>query len=78
VNRLICALLLCLPAVPAMAQDDRPLTDEQAASIAQLYNRPGSIHLTGESRIPAGTALTGDVASSAAPSSWKGRSGGMW
>lgn len=61
------ALLLCLPAVPAAAQQDRPLTEEDAAVIAAFYNRPATIRLTGASRVPAGTEVAGDVASMGGP-----------
>ncbi len=63
----LCGFLLLLPALPAHAQEDRPLTEERAAAIAALYNQPGSIRLTGESRIPAGSEMAGDVASLGGP-----------
>lgn len=66
-NRIAWALLLCLPALPARAQDTRPLTDDAAASIVAFYNHPATIRLSGESRIPAATELAGDVASLGGP-----------
>lgn len=66
-KRIAWALLLCLPALPVAAQENRPLTDDAAASIVAFYNQPGTIRLSGETRVPAGTELTGDVASLGGP-----------
>lgn len=66
-KRVIWALLLSLPALPATAQEGRPLTGDVAAAIAAFYNDAGTIRLSGETRVPAGTELTGDVASLGGP-----------
>lgn len=66
-KRLICGLLLWLPALPALAQESRPITEEVAAAVEVFYNRPGTIRLNGESRVPAGAEVAGDVATLGGP-----------
>lgn len=49
--------------VPAAAQSPRPvLTDSVMAAAIDLYNRPATIRITGDSDVAAGTELVGDVA----------------
>lgn len=60
-------LLPAFPATPADAQETRTLTAEDARSIVAFHNQPATIRLTGESRIPAGTEVVGDVASIGGP-----------
>ena len=64
---IICALLLCLTALPLRAQETRTLTPAAASAIAELYNSPTTIRLTGETRVPQGAAVAGDVASVGGP-----------
>ncbi len=64
---IICALLLCLPALPLRAQETRTLAPAAADAIAAFYNSPSTIRLSGETRVAAGTALDGDVASVGGP-----------
>ncbi len=66
-NRTLPALLLCLLALPASAQEERPLTDQAAASIGAFYNRAETLRLTGDTRIPRGTTVEGDVAALGGP-----------
>lgn len=56
------ALLLCLGAIPTVAQQTRPLTDEAAEAITAFYNRPGTTRASGETRIAPGSRVTGDMA----------------
>ncbi|MFW5950884.1 MAG: BamA/TamA family outer membrane protein [Gemmatimonadota bacterium] len=64
--RIAWALLLCLPALSA-AQETRPLTEDVAAEIGAFYNQPTTIRLSGETRIPPGAELVGDVATVGGP-----------
>lgn len=66
-NRLAGALLPFLIVLPVQAQETRPLTEEASASIAEFYNQPGVIRLSGATRVAAGTELAGDVASVGGP-----------
>jgi hypothetical protein len=67
VNRSIPVLLLCLLALPAAAQEERPLTDQAAAAITAFYNRTETLRLRGEAHIPRGTAVEADVAALGGP-----------
>ncbi len=64
------ALALAAPGNPgAAAQETRAyqLPDSVAERIIAFYNAPGTIRLSGESRIAAGTRLTGNVAALGGP-----------
>jgi hypothetical protein len=67
VKPIICALLLCLTALPLRAQETRTLTPAAAEAIAGRYNSPTTIRLTGETRVPRGAAVEGAVASVGGP-----------
>ena len=57
------SLALLVAAAPAVAQTPRPvLTDSVIAEAIDLYNRPATIRITGDSDVSAGTELVGDVA----------------
>ena len=60
------ALLLTL-AAPAAGQEQVALTESETEAIAAFYNRPETIRLSGETRVPAGAELNGDVASLGGP-----------
>lgn len=65
-KRIALALLLGLPALAA-AQDQRALTETDAATIVAFYNRPATTRLAGPTRIAAGAEVDGDVASLGGP-----------
>ena len=63
-KKVLCALLLAGPA-SLMAQvptTEVPLTPEAAASIVAFYNHGETIRLNGDSRVAAGSELSGNVA----------------
>ena len=60
-------ILLLLAAAPAAAQQAPELTEQAAADIAAFYNRDGTIHVSGETRVAPGTTVDGDVASLGGP-----------
>lgn len=60
-------LLAAFSAVPAAAQETRTLTADEAEAIVAFHNEPGTIRLTGASRIPASTELVGNVVSIGGP-----------
>jgi hypothetical protein len=62
VKRIALVLLSSLLALPAAAQETRPLTDAVAASIMAFYNDPSTIRLRGDTRIAEGTLVHGNVA----------------
>ncbi|HEU4559872.1 MAG TPA: hypothetical protein VFS20_18635, partial [Longimicrobium sp.] len=64
---LLLALATALSAVPAHAQDTIPpalrrLPAEQARRVVAFFNDPGTVHLSGDSRVAQGTAIRGNVA----------------
>ncbi|MEJ2504207.1 MAG: hypothetical protein P8177_13000, partial [Gemmatimonadota bacterium] len=73
------ALLLCtlvipgVPAAPAGAQETAPLTFEDAAAIAEFYNRPGMTRLSGDARIAPGAEVDGSIAALGGPLRVEGR-----
>ena len=66
-KRIVWALLLGMVALPATAQENRPLTEDAAAEIAAFYNRPSTVRLSGPTRIADGSEVAGDVASIGGP-----------
>lgn len=66
-KRTAIALLAWLAALPATAQETRPLTDDVASAIMAFYNHPGTTRVQGESRIAAGTTVAGNLVSLGGP-----------
>jgi hypothetical protein len=56
--------LLLAWALPLRAQVPQPqeLTDSVIDAAIALYNRPGTVHMSGESRVAAGSEIVGDLA----------------
>jgi hypothetical protein len=62
VKRFPTALLLILAPLPALAQAPGQLTDAAADSIMAFYNHPTTLRVSGESRVPQGTLVDGNLA----------------
>ncbi len=60
--RLISILLLALPAAAAAQLTPQELTDDVIQEALDLYNRPGTVRLNGDSRVAAGSEIIGDLA----------------
>ena len=71
-KRILQTVLLITLAAPVVAQEQVPLTEAEAEAIAAYYNRAEAIRLSGETLIPAGAELHGDVASLGGPLSVAG------
>lgn len=62
-RRLLCLALTACSVLPARAQTPPlELTDDVIQTALDLYNRPGTIRMSGDSRIAEGTEIVGDVA----------------
>lgn len=66
-KRIATGLLLSLVALPAAAQESRPLTDAAAASVMAFYNDAGTTRIQGGTRIAPGAVLDGNVAALGGP-----------
>ncbi len=60
-------LLLPVAYLPVTAQEMRSLTPEAAAAIMDFYNDPATIRVRGETRIPDGSLVAGNLASLGGP-----------
>jgi hypothetical protein len=67
VKRIAFGLLLPLAALPAAAQEPRPLTDTAAAAVMAFYNDAATTRVGGGTRIAAGTLVEGNLAALGGP-----------
>jgi hypothetical protein len=67
----LAAALLVLPAPRLTAQEPAPVTEpapafglppEVSYRVVEFYNRPGTLHFTGRTRVPEGRVIRGDLA----------------
>jgi hypothetical protein len=67
VKRIATALLLLTAAMPAAAQETRPLTDDAAAVVIAFYNDHATTRVRGETRIAGATVVAGNLAALGGP-----------